>query len=58
MKLNELKCLNEFCKKIGIKTFDDLQRFKEKEVFENETLLEALERYAKELGKEFQIKEN
>lgn len=47
----------ELMRKIGLKTFGDLQRFKAEEQCENETLEQALVRYANELGTDFRIME-
>lgn len=57
MKLSEFNKLNKLAKKIGIRTFGDLYDFQQREKKENETLVEALIRYNKELGEDFKINE-
>ena len=47
----------ELCKKIGIETFGDLERFNKEERRVGETTLQCLNRYYNELGKDFKIKE-
>jgi len=42
----------ELCKKLGIETLGDLERFKQEEKRPDETLKQALERYLKELNYE------
>lgn len=39
----------QICKLIGIKTFEDLQTFKKQEQRQDETTLQALERYFLEI---------
>jgi hypothetical protein len=48
----------DLCKKIGIKTQGDLIAFRRENQDQQETLLEALERYNKELGEYFEIMED
>lgn len=55
MSYNELKEMNRITKKLGLKTFGDLYNFKQREQDKGETLLQALRRYEKELGAEFEI---
>lgn len=57
MKIEELKYCIKLCKKIGLKTFVDLDNFYKKEKLDNETIKVTLERYANELGEDFKIKE-
>ena len=47
----------ELCKKIGLETMEDLLLFKTKIQQKGETVLEALQRYADELGEDFRLME-
>lgn len=55
---NDFEKFFKLCSKIGLKTNADVLLFKNKEKQENETLLEALERYANLLGENFKIVED
>ena len=48
----------DLCKKIGIKTQGDLIAFRQQHQGKKETLLDALERYNKELGEYFKVMED
>ena len=48
----------ENMKKIGIHTLSDLEMFKRLEQRKDETVEQALKRYADELGENFKVKEN
>lgn len=49
--------MKELCKKIGLETMEDLLLFKTKIQQKGETVLEALQRYADELGEDFRLME-
>lgn len=48
----------DLCKKIGLKTTGDLKTFTEAQKAKNESVLEALVKYAKALGDDFKIMED
>lgn len=47
--------MKELFKKIGLKTFEDLELFKRNEMQDGETLFECLTRYSKLLGTDFNL---
>lgn len=55
MKLTELNKIYALAKRIGIKTFGELQNFQQRLQQPNQNILQALVSYNNELGEDFEI---